>query len=32
MVLLRSLVYLQEVAKTQSINKAAENLYDSMRD
>ncbi|MBP3625821.1 MAG: LysR family transcriptional regulator [Peptococcaceae bacterium] len=27
MVLLRSLVYLQEVAKTQSINKAAENLY-----
>ena len=27
MILLRSLVYLQEVAKTQSINKAAENLY-----
>lgn len=27
MVLLRSLLYLQEVAKTQSINKAAENLY-----
>lgn len=27
MVLLRSLMYLQEIAKTQSINKAAENLY-----